>query len=153
MKFLRSCALLGYFYGGKRRLLIQDRMTKDPVTVEPSDTLAVARAKMKAGSYRRLPVVDAGKVVGILSEYDLKNHPHRLDSTLVQTAMAGSPVTVSSSQSLEHAVALLRKHNIGALLVVDHGKLVGIVTAKDLSMPEPRPLPEWDPRTHRKTPL
>jgi acetoin utilization protein AcuB len=133
-------------------LLIQDRMTKDPVTVGPRETLAVARAKMQAGSYRRLPVVDAEKVVGILSEYDLNNYAHQLDSTLVQTAMTGSPVTVSSSQSLEHAAALLRTHNTGALLVVDHGKLVGIVTAQDLSMPEPRPLPEWDPRTHRKTP-
>jgi len=49
-------------------------MTKDPVAVEPRDTLAVAWAKMQAGSCRRLPVVDADKVVGILSEYDLKNY-------------------------------------------------------------------------------
>lgn len=134
-------------------MLIQERMTKDPMTVEPRDTLAAARAKMQAGSYRRLPVVNAQKVVGILSEYDLKNYVHQLDSTLVETAMTGSPVTVTSSESLEHAAALLRQHNIGALLVVDHGRLVGIVTAKDLSMPEPRPLPEWDPRKHSKTPL
>lgn len=132
-------------------MLIQERMTRNAVTVEPADTLSVARAKMQAGSYRRLPVVDAKKVVGILSEYDLKNYAHCLDSTLVQTAMTGSPVTVSSSESLEHAVSLLRGHNIGALLVVDHGKLVGIVTARDLAMPEPRPLPEWAPRTHHKT--
>ena len=122
------------------------------MTVEPRDTLAVASAKMHAGGYRRLPVVDAHKVVGILSEYDLKNYAHCLDSTLVHTAMTGSPVTVSSSDSLEHAAGLLRKHNIGALVVVDHGRLVGIVTAKDLSMPEPRPLAEWDPRPRRKTP-
>ncbi|HYB92128.1 MAG TPA: CBS domain-containing protein [Candidatus Binataceae bacterium] len=124
-------------------------MTRDPVTVTPGDSLSAAKAKMEAGDFRRIPVIDGGRLVGILSEYDLKNYLRVLDSTTVHTAMTGSPVTISSSESPEAAAALLRKHNIGALPVVDHGRLVGIVSAKNLWMSEPRPLPEWDPRTRR----
>jgi len=127
-------------------MLVGRRMTKNPVTVRPDDTLAVADARMKAGNFRRLPVVDKGKLVGILSQYDLKNYRDGLASVLVKTAMTADPVTISSSATLEHAMSLLSKHNIGALPVIDRGKLVGIIVASDLWVPEPRPLPEWVPR-------
>jgi len=56
---------------------------------------------------------------------------------------------VSPNDTLEHAVSITRQRRIGALPVVDHGHLVGIITAKDLWIAEPRPLPEWDqPRPH-----
>jgi acetoin utilization protein AcuB len=127
-------------------MLVGKRMTKNPVTVGPDDTLAVADVRMKAGNFRRLPVVDKGKLVGILSQYDLKNYSDCFGSILVKTAMTADPVTVSFSATLEHATSLLSKHNIGALPVVDRGNLVGIIVASDLWVPEPRPLPEWIPR-------
>jgi len=55
-------------------MFIRECMTKNPVTAEPSDTLARADAKMKAGGFRRLPVVHEGKLMGILSEYDLRGY-------------------------------------------------------------------------------
>jgi CBS domain-containing protein len=70
-----------------------------------------------------------GELAGILSEYDLKNYSDCFDSILVKTAMTADPVTVSSSATLEHATSLLSRHNIGALPVVDKGKLVGIIVA------------------------
>jgi acetoin utilization protein AcuB len=128
-------------------MFIRECMTKNPVTIEPGDTLARADAKMKAGGFRRLPVVQGGELIGILSEYDLRRYLESLHSTLVVAAMTPNPFTVSPWATLEHAVAVLRAEEIGALPVVEHGKLIGIVTASNLWIPEPRPVPEWEKRT------
>ena len=129
--------------------VVGDRMTRKVVTVSPADTLAVAAAKMKEGKFRRLPVLDKNKLVGIVSEFDLKRYADALDSTLVETAMTRDPIAVMPSETLQHAAALMAQHEVGALPVIHGDKVVGIVTAKDLMMPEPRPIPEWDPRTRR----
>ena len=129
--------------------VVGDRMAQKVVTVKPADTLAAAAAKMKTGKFRRLPVVEANKLVGIVSEFDLKRHAEALESTLVEAAMTRDPITVMPSETLQHAADLMRQHNVGALPVIHGGRLAGIVTAKDLMLPEPRPLPEWDPRTRR----
>ncbi|HKN14050.1 MAG TPA: CBS domain-containing protein [Candidatus Binatus sp.] len=131
--------------------LIGDRMTRKVVTVKLADTLAAAAAKMKAGAFHRVPVVEANKLVGIVSEFDLKRYADALDSTPVEIAMTRDPITVMPSDTPQHAAALMSQHEVGALPVIHGGKLVGIVTTKDLMMPEPHPLPEWDPRTQRKT--
>ena len=124
-------------------MFIRECMTKNPVTIRPGDALARADAKMKAGGFRRLPVVQDGELIGILSEYDLRDFLDAFYSTLVVAAMTPIPVTVSPSATLEHAVALLKAKEIGALAVVEHGRLIGIITASNLWVPEPRPLPEW----------
>ena len=124
-------------------MFIRECMTKNPVTIEPGDALACAAAKMKAGGFRRLPVVQNGELIGILSEYDLRDNPDSSYSTLVVAAMTPDPVTVSASATLEHAVALLKAKEIGALPVVERGKLVGIITSSNLWFPEPRPLAAW----------
>ncbi len=125
-------------------MLVRECMTKKPVTAEPGDTLARADTKMKAGGFRRVPVVHEGKLIGILSEYDLRGYIASLDSILVVAAMTPNPITVSPSATLEHAVALCKTNEIGALPVVDHGSLVGIITASNMWFPEPRPLPDWE---------
>jgi acetoin utilization protein AcuB len=124
-------------------MFIRECMTKNPVTAAPGDILASADAKMKAGGFRRLPVVHAGKLIGILSEYDLRPYLESLDTTVVLEAMTPDPITVSPAATLEHAVAVLKVKEIGALPVIDHGKLIGIITASNLWFPEPKPLPEW----------
>src|SRR5271167_4658552 len=102
-------------------MFIRECMTKNPVTIRLGDTLAGADAKMKAGGFRRLPVVQDGELIGILSEYDLRDFLDAFYSTLVVAAMTPIPVTVSPSATLEHAVALLKAKEIGALPVVEHG--------------------------------
>ena len=126
-------------------MLVSQRMTKNPVTVGPDETLAAAAAKMKAGSFRRLPVVEDGNLIGVLSEFDMRTHGESLDAVAVRTVMTGSPVAIAPTATLERAAATLANHKIGALPVIAGGRLIGIITAKDLLLPEPRPLPEWAP--------
>ena len=130
-------------------MLVRERMTESPATAQPEDSLALAAAKMKAGNFRRLPVVDRGILVGIISQYDLKDYCGLFDTVLVKAAMTPDPVTVSPTATLEHAMSCLFKHRIGALPVVDAGELVGIIAASDLWIAEPRALPEWIPRGNR----
>ena len=125
-------------------MYVRECMMPNPVTITSRETLAVAQALMKAGNFRRLPVVDEDVLVGILSEFDLRDRLDCLERVSVRAAMTRDPVTVSPVDTLEHAVNVARKQEIGALPVVDHGRLVGIITVKDLWIAEPRPLPEWE---------
>jgi acetoin utilization protein AcuB len=125
-------------------MFVHDCMTSRPVTIRSDETLATAHAIMESGRFRRLPVVDDDILVGILSEYDLRDSVDRLDRVAVRAAMTREPFTVAPLDTLEHAVTIIRERQIGALPVVEYGHLVGIITAKDLWIAEPRALPEWD---------
>ncbi len=109
-------------------------MTKDPVTITPHETLEAADAKMKAGRFRRLPVVgDRGQLLGIVTSRDLAEHHGYLAITRVNAAMVEKPLTVTPDTPIEAATALLLQHKIGGLPVVaSDGQLLGIITATDL---------------------
>jgi len=107
-------------------------MTKDPVVAKSTETLAAVRQMMDKGSFHRVPVVDGGKLVGIVSDRDLRQHTGTLARVKINAAMTTPVVSVTPTTILEAAANLLVKHKIGALPVVDGGKLVGIITATDL---------------------
>jgi acetoin utilization protein AcuB len=107
-------------------------MTKDPVVAESTETLAAVRRVMDEGKFRRVPVVDGGKLVGIVSDRDLRQHAGGLARVKVNGAMSTPVVSVTPSTMLEEAANLMVKHKIGGLPVVDRGKLAGIITATDL---------------------
>jgi acetoin utilization protein AcuB len=113
---------------------VRDLMTANPETLRLTDTLAAAAEKMRRGRFRRLPVVDdGGKLLGILSDGDLREHGGYLSNTGVTAAMVEKPVTVSADASVATAAELMRWHKVGGLPVVDaDGRLVGIVTESDL---------------------
>jgi acetoin utilization protein AcuB len=111
---------------------IANCMTRKPITVSPHDGLARAKTLMDSGNFRRLPVVENGKVVGIVTERDLRSHLGYLASTRVDAAMTASPVTITSRISAEDAARLMLQHKIGGLPVVDDGELVGIVSTSDI---------------------
>lgn len=111
---------------------ILNLMTRDPITIDQHDRLSTAKAVMTAGNFRRLPVVDDGRLVGIVTERDLHKYSGFLESTKVTAAMRTSLVTVTPYDAVEDAALLMLKHKIGGLPVVDDEKLVGIVTTTDL---------------------
>ena len=112
---------------------IVNLMTSDPVTIDQHDTLSQAKSIMDAGHFRRVPVLDGGRLVGILTERDLREYTGYLDSTRVTAAMRTPLVTVTPYNTVEDAALLMLKRKIGGLPIVAEGKLVGIVTTSDLS--------------------
>jgi acetoin utilization protein AcuB len=113
-------------------MLVGKRMSPHPVTVAPNETLAVARAKMQAGQFRRVPVVQDGKLVGIVTDRDLRPHLGHEERTRVTAAMTEELVTVTPATTLEYAAQLMLKRKIGGLPVVEDGKLAGIITTSDI---------------------
>jgi len=111
---------------------IVNLMTPNPVTVGPHDTLADAKRAMDAGRFRRVPVVENGRIVGILTERDIRSHTGYLDSTRVDAVMRSPVVTISPYNTVEEAASMMLKLKIGGMPVVSSGELVGVVTTSDL---------------------
>ncbi len=113
-------------------MLVASRMAKNPVTASPMDTLAEAQHRMNAGNFRHLPVTDNGKLVGMLSDADVRQHQGHLKDTKVSGAMTENPITVTPETTMEEAAEIMLERKISGLPVVDRGKLVGIITTADL---------------------
>ena len=111
---------------------VGDRMTKTPMTVSPAETLAIAQEKMQAGGFRQMPVVDDGRLVGIITDRDIRKHGRHMIVAKVQAAMTENLITAAPSTPLEEAARLLLHHKIGALPVVDREHLVGILSTSDI---------------------
>ena len=111
---------------------ITNAMIRNPVTITSVDALAKANSLMRSYGFRRLPVVDDGQLVGIVTERDLRAHAGHLKNTRVNAVMRTSLVTVAPGDTVEEAARLMLKHKIGGLPVVADGILVGIVTTSDL---------------------
>ena len=113
-------------------------MVIDPVTIEPDRSLSEAFATMRRHEISGLPVVENGKLVGILTSRDV-----RFEKNLAQPVdklMTRKLVTVPLGVSQERAKELLHAHRIEKLLVTDDdGKLVGLITIKDLLQAEKHP--------------
>jgi acetoin utilization protein AcuB len=113
-------------------MIVADLMTSRPMTVRACDTLQVAQGMMEAGRFRQLPVVDEGKLIGIITDRDLRQHIGQLNHTRVDAVMSLHPFSVHPSTPVEHAVYMLVTNKIGSLPVVDNGELVGIITVTDM---------------------
>lgn len=126
-------------------MLVREVMTPKPVTIGPQQSIGAALARMRRGNFRRLPVVENGKLVGIVTDRDLRlamNSPYVLregwyDTYLmehieVRSCMTPNPVVASPDCDLVEAVRMMRAQKFGGLPVVDNGVLVGIVTETDL---------------------
>lgn len=113
-------------------MIVRERMTMDPVTVSPDDTLAAAQAKMDGGGFRQLPVITGDKIIGIITDRDVRQHGRQMRITKVSEVMTGDVLTVTPRTPLEEAARILLKHKIGGLPVVAGEKLVGIITITDL---------------------
>ena len=110
----------------------RDRMTKNPVTVSPRDTLVAAQEKMRAGEFRQIPVVDQGRLVGILTDRDIRRYGRHNIVASVQSAMTEGAITATPTTPLEEVARILLQHKIGGLPVVEAGELVGIISTSDI---------------------
>lgn len=113
---------------------VRDLMTPAPRTIVPTDTLAAARERMDRGGFRRLPVVDGdGRVIGMLTDRDVRQHAGHLADTRVTGAMVEPAMTVGPDDSVEETAERLLRARIGGFPVVDAaGTLVGMITATDI---------------------
>ena len=107
-------------------------MVKNPPSVNPTDTLADAQALMQREELLSIPVVANGVLVGIVTDRDIRSHLSNLANTKVQTAMALGPVTVAPTMPIEEAARLLLKLGVGALPVVENGKLQGLLSTREI---------------------
>jgi len=127
-----------------RHLTVADAMTKDLVTLGPEDSLMKAVEVMRKGGIRRLPVVVADTLVGLLAEGDLKRaQPSALsdseeefvrvmEGTQIARIMIQNPITTTEGVPLLEAAQTLHTTKFGALPVLRDGKLIGIITDSDL---------------------
>ena len=107
-------------------------MIEHPPCVSPTDTLAQAHAIMQRDDLLSVPVAAGGVLTGIITDRDIRSHIGDLEKTQVQSAMAPGPVTVAPTMPVEEAAALLVKLGVGALPVVENGKLVGLLSTKEV---------------------
>jgi len=113
-------------------MLVANRMTQEPITVEADDLLVRAAYKMQSGGFRRLPVVSGGKLVGMITDRDLRAHQGHLDHTKINGVMSENPVAVTPATTLEEAARIMLERQFGGLPVISDGRLVGIITASDI---------------------
>ncbi len=120
-------------------------MTKNPVTVDSETLVMDAQKIMKENNVRRLPVVDKGKLLGIVTKHDiLEASPspatslsvHELNYLLskmkVKEIMKKNPLTLAPDTPFEEALKIGQEKKIGSFPVVENGKLVGIATESDI---------------------
>ena len=125
---------------------VQDWMSKDLVTIDEATSIMKASKVMKQNDIQHLPVLSKGRLVGIVSDRDLKEATpskattldihemyYLLDKIVVKSLMAKTLFTIAPGDTVEKAAAVMLKHHISALPVLDaHGALAGILTKGDI---------------------
>src|SRR5271165_2738486 len=114
---------------------IEKYMTPSPHSIGQEQSLAQAHKLMREYHIRHLPVLHAGKLVGILSDRDL----HLIETlrdvepakVSVEEAMSPTVYTVSPKAPLDEVVREMAHHKYGCAVVEDNGKLVGVFTTVD----------------------
>jgi acetoin utilization protein AcuB len=119
---------------------------KHPVHhVKPRDSVAHARALMERHRVNQLPVMADGRLVGLVSDRDLRDaFPSAIDTSgppgmdgapehiAVEEVMTRNVLTLAPGDLLEQAARLMRRERIGAIPIVDGGRLVGILSRSDV---------------------
>lgn len=114
---------------------VQQHMTVAPVVIASDRTLAEAHRLMRERSIRHLPVVDHGRLVGIVSQRDLYllETLRGVDpaSETVGEAMSADPYAVPPDAPLEAVATAMAEKKYGSAVVVDRGSVIGLFTTVD----------------------
>lgn len=127
-------------------MLIRNWMTPEVITVTPDTSLLKLGKLMRDHGVRRLPVLDNGRVVGIISDRDVRDASPSKATTLdmyemhyllaeikAKDIMTPKPVTIKPTDTVEKAAMIMLDRKIGGLPVVDEkGELVGIISDQDV---------------------
>ena len=127
-------------------MLVRDRMTCNPTTIETGTSLKEALELIRSQPFRHLPIVDeAGRLTGIVTEKDLVYASPSSDLTLsvfeidyllsrmsVDQVMKEDVVTISPELPIEEAARVMVDHRIGCLPVLEDDQLVGIISDTDI---------------------
>lgn len=114
--------------------MIEKYMTATPHTINPSMPIKTAMQMMRENAFRHLPVLHAGKLVGVLTDRDIKLVASfkGAENMTVDDAMTPAPFTVTPQASLDEVVFEMAEHKYGCAVVQqENGKVVGIFTATD----------------------
>jgi CBS domain-containing protein len=124
---------------------IAEVMTRSPVTLAPEQTLRDAVELLRSKHIRHLPVVEDSRLIGIVTDRDVKRatpsllsgvdrdeYDRVLDETKIGQIMTREPMTVTPETGLKAAVKIFLERKVGALPVVSDSRLVGIITEIDL---------------------
>src|SRR5262245_46525665 len=116
-------------------MFVRDWMSAPASTLGPDVTASAALAFLEKREIRRVPVVKDGRLVGIVTKSDLlgsgKNHAvHGV--TTIANVMTEKPRTVQQNDTLETAAQLMLENKISGVPVLDGGRVVGIITERDL---------------------
>lgn len=128
-----------------RTIRVSEVMVDSLVTVSPGDSLQHALSLLEKYQVHELPVVEQGRLIGIVTDGDLKFFTpafpllpdlEELRQTLreltVAAAMTLEPVSVDPKATLLDAITLMYEHHVGALLVTEDERLLGILSVSDV---------------------
>lgn len=126
-------------------LTVGDYMSVDPVTVAPQDSLQRVIELLRRRDIRAVPVVEDGKLVGIVTDRDVRQvapaYPlfrdddeirRYTENLTITAAMSADPMTVSPLTPLVEAAKILETYRISSLPVVEGFRVVGILSVTDL---------------------
>ena len=125
-------------------MIVADVMTTNVVSIPSNTSLAEARRIIDVHRIRRLPVIDRGKLMGVvtrdaldkagpsrLTTFSMHELSYLLSKITVKEVMRHEVVTVSPSMTVEEAVSLAQSNQVGALIVMEGEQVVGICTTND----------------------
>ena len=128
-------------------MYVRDEMTKNLITINANDVISKAAEIMSEKKLHRLPVLQDGQLVGLVTKGRITSSTsggatslsifelnYLLNRTSVKEVMIKKKdlITISSDKLMEDAADMMLRHDIGCLPVVDNGELVGILTQNDL---------------------
>jgi acetoin utilization protein AcuB len=126
-------------------MLVRKKMKKDLITITKDERMITAKKLLKEKNIRHLPVVDGKKLIGLVTNMDIRKAEaspatsleirelhYLLDKLTVGEIMTRNVITISPDISVEEATTLLHDNKIGCLPVVEDGNLIGILTENDV---------------------
>ncbi|MBN2297771.1 MAG: CBS domain-containing protein [Deltaproteobacteria bacterium] len=124
---------------------VKELMKSQVVTIGPQEAIKYAIDKMNTGRFRRIPVIEKGRLTGIITDRDIRqalNSPvifhervyneYLLKEIKVESCMTPDPITISPGAEIIEAAQLMEMRKIGGLPVVENDSLIGIITLSDL---------------------